>query len=159
MSWATNNMKCCENAVWFKDHFWSLWWVSLFISGLINFSLQCSVQPCYSEENINYYDVKDFKEDYGTVGQSFACYYNPSTLGEVFVQHADSSSDHMKILHSILWPMLIVVIAASMLGILFCKSKGHCCYKKSGAPVPYQNLQATTWNSWELAWSWYFRCS
>lgn len=105
---------------------------------------KCSVQPCYSEENINYYDVKDFKEDYGTVGQSFACYYNPSTLGEVFVQHADSSSDHMKILHSILWPMLIVVIAASMLGILFCKSKGHCCYKKSGAPVPYQNLQATT---------------
>ena len=123
------------------------------------FSLQCSVQPCYSDENINYHDVKDFKKHYGTVGQSFACYYNPNTLGEVFVRHADSSSDHMKILHSILWPMLIVVIAASMLGILFCKSKGHCCYKKSGAPVPYQNLQAATWNSWELARSWYFRCS
>ena len=108
------------------------------------FSLQCSVQPCYSDATINYHDVKDFREEYGTVGQSFACYYNPKTLGEVFVQHAGSSSDHMKILHSILWPMLIVVIGASMLGILLCKSKGHCCYKNSGAPVPYQNLQATT---------------
>lgn len=108
------------------------------------FSLQCSVQPCYSDATINYHDVKDFREEYGTVGQSFACYYNPKTLGEVFVQHAGSSSDHMKILHSILWPMLIVVIGASMLGILLCKSKGHCCYNNSGAPVPYQNLQATT---------------
>lgn len=103
---------------------------------------KCSVQSCYSDSTINYLDVKEFKEEYGNVGQSFTCYYNPKTPDEVFAYHASVSNDKMKIMHSILWPLLLVFFCVAMLGILFCRSKGHCCFKKVGAPVPYQNLQA-----------------
>ena len=89
----------------------------------------------------NFDDVGEFKSSFGTVDQSYTCYYNPKTPDEVFKYHSSASSDHMKIMHCILWPLLVMMLSASMLGVLFCRSKGHCCFKKHGSSVPYQDLE------------------
>lgn len=103
---------------------------------------KCSTQPCSSHKSSNYADVNNFKSKYGKNGDSYSCYYNPNTPNEVFKNHADTSDDKMEILHCILWPMLLIVISASMLGILFCRSKGHLCFKKAeSSSVPYQGLE------------------
>jgi len=104
---------------------------------------KCSVQSCSSDEYLNQDDVQSFESAFGTVGDSYTCYYNPKTPNEVFKHHSGGSSDKTKIMHCILWPMLIVVLSVFLLGVLFCRSKGHCCFKKNGSSVPYQDLQAT----------------
>ena len=99
------------------------------------------MQPCSSSEFSNDEDVRSFRDAFPTVDESFTCYYNPKTPDEAFKNHSNEESDNTKIMHCILWPMLLVVFSVSMLSILYCRSKGHCCFKKGGSSVPYQDLR------------------
>ncbi|KAJ7379839.1 hypothetical protein OS493_012588 [Desmophyllum pertusum] len=103
---------------------------------------KCSTQPCSSSEWSNDLDVESFRRDYGKPDSAYTCYYNPKTLDEVFTIRSSVMSDQWKVVNGILWPLLLVVFSLGMLGTLFCRAKGRCCYKKrNGSSVQYQNLQ------------------
>ncbi|CAH3043739.1 unnamed protein product [Pocillopora meandrina] len=105
---------------------------------------KCSTQPCDTYMYGNYESVSSFENKYGQVHDTYTCYYNQKKLDEVFLTRSSVKSDEMKILHCILWPMLIIAMSVGLLGTLFCRSKGHCCFKKTnGSSVPYQGLQPT----------------
>ena len=110
---------------------------------VVIFLLQCSTQPCNTYGNVE--SVSSFKNKFGQVRDTYTCFYNQKKLDEVFLTRSSVKSDKMKILHCILWPMLIIAMSVGLLGTLFCRSKGHCCFKKTnGSSVPYQGLQPTT---------------
>lgn len=118
--------------------------ISFTNSGLFLLFLQCSIQPCDSVEWSNEQDVNNFKDEYGQVGFEYTCYYNPKTPDEAFQERSSVKSDEMKVLHCILWPMLLIAISVGLLGTLLCRSKGFLCFKKNnGSSVPYQNMQPT----------------
>lgn len=102
---------------------------------------KCSAQPCSRYEYSNYNDVDSFRSKFGKEGYSYTCYYNPKTSAEAFKIRGDVSTDKMKMLHCILWPLLVVLISVLSLVALFCRSTGRCCFKKRDASVPYQGLQ------------------
>lgn len=105
---------------------------------------KCSTQPC-DQFSDNRESVSDFNDNYGSVNDTYTCFYNRKKLDEVFLTRSSVENDKMKILHCILWPMLIIVMSIGLLGTLFCRSKGHCCFRKrNGSSVPYQGLQPTT---------------
>lgn len=115
-------------------------------SGIFLLFLQCSIQPCDSVKWSNKRDVNSFKNEYGREDSEYTCYYNPKTPDEAFQERSSVKSDEMKILHCVLWPMLLIAISVGLLGTLLCRSKGFFCFKKtSGSAVPYQNLQPTAW--------------
>ena len=82
--------------------------------------------------------------NYGGVNDTYACYYNPKNLNEAFTKRL-LKSDGMKLMHSFLWPGLVLGIGIVFLGIGFCRGKGHCRYRKqneSCSSVPYQDLSS-----------------
>lgn len=122
---------------------------------------QCSAQPCSRDRNSNSIDVYSFRSNFGEEGDSYTCYYNPKTPAEAFKNRGEVSTDKMTVLHCILWPLLVVLISVLSLAALFCRSYGHCCFKKRDASVPYQGLQeARAW--WRFGrprrFSWGLKC-
>ncbi|KAJ7379895.1 potassium large conductance calcium-activated channel, sub M, beta member 4 [Desmophyllum pertusum] len=105
---------------------------------------KCSTQPCSSDEMSNDDDVESFRDDYGQRDSEYTCYYNPKTLDKVFTIRSSVKSDELTVMHCILWPLLLIAFSIGLLGTLFCRAKGHCCFRKrTGSTVPYQDLQPT----------------
>lgn len=102
---------------------------------------KCSAQPCSRNGNSNSIVVYSFRSKFGKEGDSYTCYYNPNTPAVAFKNRGEVSTDKMTVLHCILWPLLVVLISVLSLAALFCRSYGHCCFKKRDASVPYQGLQ------------------
>jgi len=110
--------------------------------------LQCSIHVCHKNTKDNEYDVTDFSDDYGTVGDNFRCYFNPTNTAEVFANVVTGNN----VMHAFVWPglamgfgvFLLVVVAFLSCEVWICRNPKRAQRRMQGQIYQLASYRAGT---------------
>ncbi|XP_066268095.1 calcium-activated potassium channel subunit beta-3-like isoform X1 [Branchiostoma lanceolatum] len=80
----------------------------------------CSYHSCSRSGQLNYDAVSRFKENYGQVGETYSCFYNPGKENEVLLR---KDYDNMVIFHVMFWPSLLLAVLIGITCVICAKYK------------------------------------
>ncbi|XP_078598313.1 calcium-activated potassium channel subunit beta-3-like isoform X7 [Branchiostoma floridae x Branchiostoma japonicum] len=80
----------------------------------------CSYHSCSRSWELNVDSVSWFENNYGQVGQTYSCFYNPGKENEVLLR---KDYDNMVIFHVMFWPSLLLAVLIGITCVICAKYK------------------------------------